>query len=186
MSENTLVDIVVWLILVPLAAIAIAVWIYRFPDRGAFPQALRNAYSRIWGEYRRIRRGAFLEGGEHETCRMELVGVTAYSVDRHVSILRRCTCIVTSRRMVMCDLHGSRIELLGSDIRAVRARRTYHPVDGFSYSVVLERAGSPIHDPEGDMLLVATGQQHSEALSAALDDLCVTHRPAAIPTDIHS
>lgn len=185
MGGYTAVEIAFWIVLAPLAAIAIGAWIYRLPDRGVIPHVLRVYYSRLWGEYRRIRRGTFLESGEHETCRTQLVGVTAYSVDRHVTLQSQSTCIVTDRRVVMCDFHGSRVEVLGSHIRAVRSRRTYDPADGFSYSVVLERLGSAIHDPEGDMLLIASGARQSESLFAALDDLCSTQCAATTTAHVH-
>jgi hypothetical protein len=164
-------EIIVWLVLLPLGAVTVAAWLYRMPDRGAVPQALRVARNRSWGEYHRFRRGKLWEPGEQELHRVSLLGVMAYSIDRHVQIQQRTTCIVTSRRVMVCDDRGSRVQILAGDIRTVRAHRVYDPTDGFSYSVVLERVGSTVHDPEGDLRLLCASQEQSRDLVSAIEDL---------------
>ena len=164
-------EIIVWLVLLPLAAVAVAAWLYRIPDRGAVPHPLRVAGNRLWGEYRRFQHGKLWEPGEEELHRAQLLGVTAYAVDHHLPIQRRTTCMVTSRRLLVCDDQGSCVQLLASDIRTVRVQRTYDPVDGFAYAVVLERVGSTVHEPEGDLRLVCASQEQSRELASAIDDL---------------
>jgi len=164
-------EIFVWLVLVPLGLVGVVAWLYRMPDRGAIPQALRAARNRAWGEYHQLRRGKLWEQGEQEVYHAQVPGVTAYSVDRHMRILARTVCLVTNRRLVLCDDEGRSVRLLGSDIRTVRVQRTYDPVDGFSYAVVLERVGSTVHEPEGDLRLLCASQEQSRELASAIDDL---------------
>ena len=164
-------EIIVWTILLPLLLMSIAAWLYSIPDRGVIHQALRVARNRTWGEYRRFRQGKLWEPGEHELYRAQLLGMTAFSVDRHLPIQGRTTCIVTSRRLMVCDDHGRRLEIFAGGIRAARAHRTYDLADGFSYAVVLERVDSKVQDPEGDLRLLCASQEKSQALASAIEEL---------------
>lgn len=166
-------EIIAWLIVLPLGIMAIAAWLYRVPDRGALPAALKVARSRLWGEFHRYREGKLWSPGEREMYRASLLGATSFSVDRHMPIQQRPTCIVTSRRVVLCDSHGRSTQLPIRDIRSVRPRRTHDTHEGFSYSVVMERVGSPVHDPEGDLCLLCGSQEQSHALASAIEDLYV-------------
>jgi hypothetical protein len=79
---------------------------------------------------------------EQELHRARLLGVTSYTIDRHVQIQVRSTCAVTNHRGLVQDESGNNVRLRSGDIRTVRMHRTYDAADGFSCTVVLERQGS--------------------------------------------
>ena len=65
-------EIILWLFVIPVSFIALVVWLYRMPDRGAVPQVLRVASNRLWGEYHRLGHGRLWEPGEREVYRTGL------------------------------------------------------------------------------------------------------------------
>jgi hypothetical protein len=172
--RETIMEIVLWLILLPLGGTGVMVWLYRMPEHGAVPSRLLVSWNRLLGEYHRFLRGRFLEPGEEECYRASLVAVRAHSVDRHVILAQRALCIVTGRRVMVENRQGLRVQILDSDIRAVRAQRDYDPRDGFSYWVVMERVGSLLHEPEGDIAPRCASQEQSQALYSAI------HRTTAV------
>ncbi|HEX8918042.1 MAG TPA: hypothetical protein VF898_06040 [Chloroflexota bacterium] len=165
-------QIIFWLVLLPLGVMAVVAWLYNMPDWGAIPRVLRIAHSRSWGEYRRFCQGKLWAPGESETYRARLFGVTAYSTDRHMQIQQRTTCIVTNRRVAVCDERSHFFQLLAGEIRTVRTQRTFDLADGYSYSVVVGLVQSNVHDPDGDLRLICASQEQSHGLASAIEDMC--------------
>ncbi len=161
-------EIVFWVILLPLAGMGIIAWMIRIPERGAVPSQLLISWNRFFGEYHRFVLGHFLEPGEQECYRARLLAVRSHAVDRHAIIAHGALCIVTGRRIMVENDHGLHLQLQPGSIRAIRALRDYDPRDGFSYWVVMERIGSLMREPEGDIGFRCVDQQHSQALCAAI------------------
>jgi hypothetical protein len=162
-------QIILWLILLPLAGMGMAAWLYRLPDHGALPQPLLVRWHRLLGRYHHFQQGRYLEAEERECCRARLLGVKVYAVDRHAMVAQRAFCIVTDQRVMIESEQGRHLQLLARDIRAVRAQRTYDPSDGFSYWVVMDRTGSPVRDPEGDVAIQCVGQSESQTLCSTIE-----------------
>jgi hypothetical protein len=164
------VEIIVWLIVIPLGWVLVVAWLLRIPDGGALPAALRRVRNQAWGESHRIGHGKLWEPGEQEVYRAQLRGVTTYSIDRHILIQRRATCIITTGRLVAYDGDGHILQLRAHEVRSTRVQRTYDVAEGFSYAVVLERTGSTVHDPDGDIRLLCAGQEQCRDLARAVED----------------
>jgi hypothetical protein len=149
-------------------------WLRRLSEPG---RVLWKAESRAWQLYRRLRPlEEHWEPGEREVLRAPLIGVTSYSVDRHILMNRRSTCLITDRRMIVRDERGIVVQMRAGQVRTARMYRTYDAVDGFSYGVALERVGSRVHVPEGDLLLLCATQQESARLAAAVEDMLAAAR----------
>lgn len=164
-------EIIFWVILVPLGGTGLVAWLYRTPEHGAVPAWLRSSWSRFLGQYHRFQKGQLLEPGEQECYRGSVLGVRAHSVERNVMIADRALCIVTRGSVLIQNQHGLQIRLLGSDIRSVRAHRDYDQEVGFSYWVVMERVGSAEHQPEGDLAFRCDSQEQSLALCSAIESI---------------
>lgn len=171
-------QIIIWLILAPLAVVSLVAWLYRMPDHGPIPEMLRSRWNRIGGEYHRLQKGKLWEPGEQERYRGRLLEVTAHSIDRHIQVQRRATCVVTNHRIMLDDSRGRSIQILATEIRAVRAHRTHETSEGYSYWVVVDRVGSDVHEPEGDMRFICASQEQSRALASAIEDLQSVIDPA--------
>jgi hypothetical protein len=163
-------EIVIWLILVPLGGVGASAWFYRIPEHGAIPQNLRFLWSRLLGRHHGFTRGRFLAPREQERHRVRLRAVRTHSVDRQVIVGQDALCIVTDQRVMIENEKGLHIELSGSNIRVTRAQRDYDPKDGFSYWVVMERVDSRVHEPEGDIALRCVDQAQSQALFSMIQD----------------
>jgi hypothetical protein len=161
-------EMVFWLILLPAVAVGITAWLFRMPDHGAVPHRLRTAWNRLLGQYHRFVQGQLLEPGEKERYRDRVLAVRAYSVDRQVILAHGAVCIVTDPRVMVENEQSCHVQLLTDNIRAIRAQRDYDPRDGFSHWVVMERVGSTLHEPEGDIALQCVNQEHTQALCAAI------------------
>lgn len=142
---------------------------------GRFNRQLRRAQqgiqafvSRTWGDYHRFLNGKMLEPGEREVYRVSLRSAAVFAVDRQVSIARHPTCIVTDRRVLVRDDQGHALQLRRREIRAVRIRRLDDPRTGSSYYVALEREGSVVRDPGGDVALHCQNRRDGDELTAAL------------------
>jgi hypothetical protein len=170
-------EFIVWLFLPQLLVYGFLTWLFRIPERGVVPPVIRLISMRLHGQYRRFRPGVQWEPGEHEVFRGQLPRLTARSIDRHVLIQHRSTCVVTNRRVTAWDARGGAIQLRSADLRTVRPQRTYDPADGFTYAVVVERADTTTHDPEGDLRLICSGSEQSRDLAAALEDLQSSQSP---------
>jgi hypothetical protein len=162
-------QIILWFLLPQLVILSVVVWLYRMPDHGAVPALLRSGWNRIGGPYHRLSHGKLWEAEETELYRARLLRVTAYTIDRHILVQGRATCIVTNRRIMLDDAHTRSIQILRDEIRAVRAGRTYDTVEGFTFWVAVERVGSNVHEPEGDVCLVCASQGASAALASAIE-----------------
>lgn len=167
-------QIIVWLIVAQLAIFGLGPWLRRHLERGGMLPAV---WDRAWKLIAPFRREPAWAPGEYEIYRAPLLAVTAYTIDRHVRIQRKSVCVVTNRRVVVRDDRGRHVELPATDIRVVRAYRTYDAADGFTYAVVLERVGSAPHGPEGDLLLQCAGQEQSQALAAAIEGMPTSAPP---------
>lgn len=165
-----------WVLLAQLLVIGVVAWIFRMPD-GAIPVRFRSGWNRVGGNYHRLVRGKLWEPGEQERYRVRLVKVTAYTIDRHVPVQRRATCVVTDQRVVLDDAHATPIQIHRDEIRTVRVGRTYDTREGFIFWVAVERTGSHVHEPEGDVCLVCASQAESRALASAIEreGATVTH-----------
>jgi hypothetical protein len=142
---------------------------------GRYNQQLRRAQrgiqafaSRTWGDYHRFLTGKMLEPGEREVYRVSLRSAAVFAVDRQVSIARHPTCIVTDRRVLVRDDLGHALQLRRREIRAVRIRRLDHPQTGSAYYIALEREGSLVRDPGGDVALHCQNRRDCDELTAAL------------------
>jgi hypothetical protein len=169
--------IVFWLILVPLGAMVVAAWVYRIPDHGVVPASVKRLYRRSLGDYRRFVRGRAWMPGESQVYRTTVRGVSVYAVDRHTWVQKRATCMVTIRQVVVRDAEGGSVEMPLMAIRCVRRYRQYEPGIGSSYGVILERTGSAVHLPEGDVRLLCASHQQSLDLESAIQ--WVTGNPVA-------
>jgi hypothetical protein len=167
-------QVIVWLIVAQLAIFGLVPWLRRQLERGGMLPAV---WSHVWKLIARLRREPAWNPGEHEVYRARLLAVTAYTIDRHVQIQRGSVCVVTNRRVVVRDDRGRHVELQATDIRVVRAYRTYDVADGFTYAAVLERVGSVAHGPEGDLLLQCAGQEQSQELAAAIEGILSSAPP---------
>jgi hypothetical protein len=161
-------QVIVGLIVAQLAIFGLGPWLHRHLARGGI---LPGVWNRVWEVIARFRRAPRWDPGEQEIYRAPLLKVTAYTIDRHVQIQRSSICEVTDRRVMARDYRGRMVQLAAGDIRTVRAYRTYDRADGFTYAVVLERVGSTVHGPEGDLLLQCASQQESLALAAAIEEI---------------
>lgn len=47
-------EIIFWVILVPLGGTGLVAWLYRTPEHGAVPAWLRSSWSRFLGQYHRF------------------------------------------------------------------------------------------------------------------------------------
>lgn len=163
---------VLWFLLPQLVGIGLVAWLYRMPDHGPIPAVLRFGWNRVGGTHRRLVQGKLWEPGEQERYRVQLHGVTIYSIDRHIPAQGRAICIVTSHRVMLDDGRARPIKILPTEIRAVRACRAYDTSDGFSFFVAVEFVGSAVHEPEGDLCLICESQEESQTLSSAIETLC--------------
>lgn len=124
--------------------------------------------SRTWGEYHRFLRGGSMHPGEQELYRVRLPWVSAYAVDGPATVARNATCLVTTKRVLACDVQGGLAEVRLGDIRAVRVRRQDDPLGGPSYSVAIERVGTTVRDPEGDIGLHCRNRSEADELASMI------------------
>ncbi len=165
----TLLEILFWLGLLPAMGVVITAWLFRLPERAAIPRILHLTWNRFLGRYHRFLQGRLLDPGELEYCRCKLLAVRSYSVDRQVMVTRDALCIVTDHRVMVENQQGFHVQLDSNSLRAIRAQREYEARLGFAYWVVMERAGSNLHDPEGDIALRCKDQEQSQALCLAIE-----------------
>lgn len=166
--DSSVVEMVFWLIAAPAAAVGVVACLFRPPPVG---MALRKGLF-AWGRLRSARRRNRTGGSPHTHdqdyywCR--LLAVRAYAVDRQVTLARDATCVVTQGRITVDTAQGTCVGLESQALRTIRAQREYEEKRGYSYWVVLERVGSSLYDPAGDVALQCRDQQQSQELCEAI------------------
>lgn len=143
--------------------------------------AIKTFVNRRWGPYYHLLHGDLWEAGEQESNRVELQGFSVYAVDRSTAVGTHSVCILTNRRLLASDAAGHLMQLRLTDVRSARSIREYDPVHGFSYWVVIDRAGSAVHDVKGDICLRCDTQAQSHNLAALVQGAAQEARAARSP-----
>lgn len=137
---------------------------------------MRAFLSRTWGDYHRFLAGRDLEPGERELQRWKLQGISVYVTDRHTALEQESSCILTDRRLLARGPLSGAVQVPLNGIAGVRAYRDHDSDTGFSYWVVIDRAGSDVHDVRGDVCLQCENQEQSQELASLIGQAAETSR----------
>ncbi|MGI8824195.1 MAG: hypothetical protein ACR2JC_00850 [Chloroflexota bacterium] len=113
--------------------------------------------------------GNLWEADEAESSRAELQGFGVYTVDRSTAVGGRSVCILTNRRLLAGDASGHLVQVPLDTVGSARELREYEPRKGYSYWVVINRAGSAVTDLKGDICLRCATQAQSRNLVARIE-----------------
>ena len=170
-------EIIAWLVLLWGGMVMLVYMLGRADSGRAGRRVIKAFASRTWGDYHRFLSGKQLESGECEVYRTRVQGVSVYAVERHTNVEKRATCILTDRRLMMRDERGGFVQIRLDGVRATHAHREYDSLTGFAYRVAIERTGSCVHDPLGDICLLCENQAQSQELVSAIES-ALSHKGA--------
>ncbi len=123
--------------------------------KGVLRSRVRALASRIRGPYHRLVRSEYVEHGERELFRADVMAMQVSAFDGEM-VERGSLCVLTDRRLILANPSDGVVRVSLLDVGTVRTYRDYDPHSGFFSCVVVDRAGCP-----GNSLLLRcqTGEQ---------------------------